>query len=124
MHVQLVTYSVVDVTRAEFVEANRDFAAAMAAVPGLLAKVWLERPGENVYGGLYLWRDREAYETFLQSELWAEVLNDASMLDVTSTDYDVTEELTRVTQPGLKVLRPSAEASARSNGEDERNLSP
>ena len=104
MHVQVVTYRVADVSEAEFVEANREFAAAMAAVPGLLAKVWLQRLDEDVYGGLYLWRDREAYEWFLESELWAEALADESMLDVTSTDYGVTEELTRATQPGLKVL--------------------
>ena len=73
------------VSDADFIDANREFAEAMAGVPGLLAKVWLKRPG--VYGGLYLWRDREACEAFLASELWGEVLNDASMLDVVSADY-------------------------------------
>lgn len=103
MHAQIVTYRVEGVSDAEFIEANREFAEAMAAVPGLLAKVWL-KGGNGVYGGLYLWRDREAYEAFLASELWAEVLGDASMLDVASTDYGVMEELTRATQPGLKLL--------------------
>ena len=105
MHVQVVTYRVEDVTDADFVEANKDFAEAMAAVPGLLAKVWLKGPeGEGRYGGLYLWRDREAYDAFLAGELWAEVLNDPSMLDVQAADYSVMEELTRATEPGLKVL--------------------
>ncbi len=105
MHVQVVTYRVEDVTDADFVEANKDFAEAMAAVPGLLAKVWLKGPeGEGRYGGLYLWRDREAYDAFLAGELWAEVLNDPAMLDVQAADYSVMEELTRATQPGLKVL--------------------
>ena len=103
MHVQTVTYRVEGVTDADFVEANREFAEAMAAVPGLLAKVWLKRP-DGAYGGLYLWRDREAYEAFLASELWGEVLNDASVLDMVSADYGVMEELTRATQPGLKLL--------------------
>lgn len=104
MHVQIVTYRVEGVSGADFTDANRKFAEAMAAVPGLLAKLWLKRPDGGVYGGLYLWRDREAYEAFLASELWGEVLNDASMLDVVSTDYGVMEELTRATQPGLKLL--------------------
>ncbi len=105
MHVQVVTYRVEDVTDADFVEANKDFAEAMAAVPGLLAKVWLKGPeGEGRYGGLYLWRDREASDAFLAGELWAEVLNDPAMLDVQAADYSVMEELTRATQPGLKVL--------------------
>lgn len=104
MHVQIVTYRVEGVTDADFIEANMEFAAAMAAVPGLLAKVWLKQPDGDGYGGLYLWRDREAYEAFLASELWGEVLNDASMLDVESAEYDAMEELTRNTQPGLKVV--------------------
>ena len=104
MHVQLVTYGMAEIGEAEFADANGEFAAAMATVPGLLAKVWLKKPDESAYGGLYLWRNREDYEAFLQSELWAEVLGDASMLDVTSEDFLVMEELTRVTQPGLKVL--------------------
>lgn len=103
MHVQIVTYRVEGVSDADFIEANREFAEAMAAVPGLLTKVWLKQP-DGAYGGIYLWRDREAYEAFLASELWDEVLRDASMLDVVAADYGVMEELTRVTQPGVKVL--------------------
>lgn len=103
MHVQIVTYRVEGVSDADFIEANREFAEAMAAVPGLLAKVWLKGP-DGAYGGVYLWRDREAYEAFLGSELWDEVLHDTSMLDVVAADYGVMEELTRVTQPGVKVL--------------------
>jgi len=105
MHVQVVTYRVEGVTDAEFIEANREFAEAMAAVPGLLAKVWLTgSEGEGHYGGLYLWRDRGAYEAFLAGELWAEVLSDPSMLDVQAADYSVMEDLTRATEPGLKVV--------------------
>ena len=105
MHVQVVTYRVEGVSDPDFIEANRAFAEAMAAVPGLLAKVWLRGPdGEGRYGGLYLWRDREAYEAFLAGELWAEVVNDPSMLDVQAADYSVMEDLTRMTEPGLKVL--------------------
>ena len=105
MHVQVVTYRVEGVSDPDFIEANRAFAEAMAAVPGLLAKVWLRGPdGEGRYGGLYLWRDREAYEAFLAGELWAEVVNDPSMLDVQAADYRVMEYLTRMTEPGLKVL--------------------
>jgi heme-degrading monooxygenase HmoA len=103
MHVQIVTYRVEGVSDAEFIEANREFADAMAAVPGLLAKVWLKQPSGG-YGGIYFWRDREAYEAFLTSDLWAEVLKDESMLDVMAADYGVMDELTRTTQPGLKVL--------------------
>jgi hypothetical protein len=104
MHVQVVTYRMAEkIGDAEFFEANQEFAEAMAVVPGLLAKVWLKGADENVYGGLYLWDDQTACETFLASELWAEVLSDDSALDLTSHDFAVMGELTSITQPGMQL---------------------
>lgn len=103
MHVQVVTYRLADVADPEFIEANQEFAEMMAAVPGLLAKVWL-RGAEDVYGGVYLWEDREACENFLAGPLWAAAAADDSMLDLASHDYAVMEELTTTTQPRMKVL--------------------
>jgi hypothetical protein len=71
----------------------------MAAVPGRLAKLWLDGPHDDVYGGIYLWRDREAFESFLASELWASVVGDDSVSDLASHDFAVMEELTKTTQP-------------------------
>jgi hypothetical protein len=93
-----------DISEPDFVEANQEFAAMMAAVPGLLTKVWLRDPAENVYGGLYLWKDRAAYEAFLASELWGEVVNDGSVLDLASRDFAVMAELTHLTQPGITLV--------------------
>lgn len=104
MLVQVVTYRVADVGDSEFIEANREFAEMMAAVPGLLAKVWLKGADQSTFGGLYLWRDRHAYENFLASELWAEVVTDGSLLDLESSVFTVMDTLTEVTQPGLKLV--------------------
>jgi hypothetical protein len=103
MHVQVVTYRMVDISEPDFIDANREFAEMMAAVPGLLAKVWLKGADDDLYGGLYLWEDRASYESFLASDLWAEVLNDDSMLDLASHDFAVMEELTRTTQPRMQL---------------------
>src|SRR5262245_46988137 len=73
MHVQVVTYRLGEISDHEFIEANREFADMMAAVPGLLAKVWLKDPDGNTYGGVYLWQDRQACEAFVSGELWGEV---------------------------------------------------
>jgi hypothetical protein len=62
-----------DVSDADFAKANQEFAKMMAAVPGLLAEVWLKNADEKVYGGVYLWQDREACESFLASVLWNSV---------------------------------------------------
>lgn len=103
MHVQVATYRIPEMSDPDFVEANQEFASAMAEVPGLLAKIWLKAPSGNVYGGVYLWEDRQAYENFIAGELWASVLADDSMSDLESRDFAVMTELTRATQPGLQV---------------------
>jgi Putative mono-oxygenase ydhR len=106
VHVQVVTYRLAEssVSDAEFIEANQEFAEMMRAVPGLLAKIWLKNPTDEVYGGLYLWQDREAYESFLASELWGSVVSDDSVSDLTSHDFTVMDELTAETQPALQLL--------------------
>ncbi|MDP8904389.1 MAG: YdhR family protein [Chloroflexota bacterium] len=107
MHVQVVTYRIREVSDAQFIAANQDFASMMASVPGLLAKIWLKAPEGNVYGGVYLWEDRKAYEEFIAGELWASVLADDSLADLESQDFTAMEELSRATQPRLQVFRPT-----------------
>jgi len=104
MHVQVATYRMTDISDADFIAANKEFAAMMSVVPGLLAKVWLKDPDDNVYGGIYLWQDREACESFLAGELWASVVNDDSLSELESRDYAAMEELTKLTQPRIKLL--------------------
>ena len=105
MHVQVVTYRIADVSDADFVDANREFAMEMSAVPGLLAKIWLK--GERgVYGGVYLWRDRTAFEAFMSSELWSSVEGDDSLADLHSEDFETMESLSRSTQPGIAIFGP------------------
>lgn len=104
MYVQVATYRIDEVSDDEFIEGNQEFASMMSAVPGLLAKVWVKAPNGNVYGGVYLWRDREAYEEFIGSELWASVLNDDSLSELESRDFAVMHELTKATQPGLTLI--------------------
>jgi hypothetical protein len=104
MHVQVATYRTDAMSDAAFTEANQEFAAAMAEVPGLLAKIWLKAPDGSTYGGVYLWRDRLAYEDFIGGELWASVLADDSLTDLESRDYAVMEDLTRATSPGLQIV--------------------
>ncbi len=57
-----------------------------------------------MYGGVYLWRDRDAYERFVASDLWASVVTDDSLSELESRDFAVMAELTKVTQPGLTVI--------------------
>lgn len=105
MHVQIATYTIDEVSDAEFIEANHEFAQMMSGVPGLLAKIWLKGSDGSTYGGVYLWEDREAYEAFVASDLWASVEQDDSLSRLDSRDFSVMEDLTRATQPRLEVVR-------------------
>lgn len=104
MHLQIVTYRMGEISESDFIEANQEFAHMMAAVPGLVAKLWLRGPDQDGYGGVYLWQDRDAFDNFLAGDLWAEVVMDDSLQDLTTHDFAVMDDLTRLTQPGLQLL--------------------
>lgn len=104
MHIQVATYKLAEMSDEDFIEANQEFASMMCAVPGLLAKIWLKGPRGNVYGGVYLWRDRQAYEDFIAGDLWASVLSDDSLSELDSREFAAMDELTKLTQPGLSVV--------------------
>lgn len=104
MHVQIITFRLADMTEEGYREACAGFTPAYAELPGLLAKVWLADPGTNTYGGVYLFRDREAMDAYVASELFATVAAFPHFADITSRDFAVYEDLTRATQPGLAIL--------------------
>ncbi len=104
MHVQVITYRMGEISDSDFNEANQEFADAMKRVPGLLSKVWLKSVEPGVYGGVYLWQDKESCDAFLSSELFAEVEADDTLSDLTTHEFHVNEEMTKITQPVLQVI--------------------
>ena len=108
MHVQIVNFHLNDLSEDDYRALGAQLAPAYAELPGLLAKVWLADPAANTYGGVYLWRDPESMRAYMASELLAGVLASPHIVDVTSSDFAVYEDLTRVTQPVVEVLAPVA----------------
>jgi len=102
MHVQIVTYGLDGMTEGEYIDVATRLAPRFAALPGLLAKVWLESPADGVYGAVYLWEDLEAMERFLATDLFEGTNPDFA--DLGSDNFSVLENLTRATQPALTVL--------------------
>lgn len=98
MHIQIVTFQLRDITEAEYHASCDEAAPAFAAVPGLLSKVWLADAATGTYGGVYTWRDRRAMEEFARTELFNEVRTDPHLVGLTSRDFAVLEEPTRVTR--------------------------
>lgn len=105
MHVQIVTFNLDGVSEGEYIDIASQLAPRFAAVPGLLAKVWLESPESGVYGAVYLWDDQESMDRFVATNLF-EGTNRA-FANLVSEDFSVLENLTRATQPVLTVLEDS-----------------
>ena len=98
MHVQVVNFNLEGISRAEYETVCNELAAAFAALPGLVSKHWLADEKNNTYGGVYIWETREAYDAFVNSELFAGVGANPALVNISSKDFDVIEAPSRVTR--------------------------
>lgn len=98
MHVQIVNFNLSGMSDAQFRQAcDEQFAPAFAGMPGLLYKLWLADPATNTYGGVYAWRDRDAMEQYMGSELFRTVASHPNFANITAKDFAILEGPTRVT---------------------------
>lgn len=112
MHAQIVTFTLNDLDEAGYRALGAELAPAYATLPGLLTKVWLASPETNTYGGVYLWDDRAAMDRYLGSDLLRTVMISPHLADVTSRDFQVYEDVTRETQPTVKVFTEAVSSMA------------
>ena len=89
MHVQIVNFNLKDMTDAGFRSMADEVAPAFASVPGLLSKIWLADAGKNTYGGVYIWEDAAAMQTYLASDLGKGVVGNPNFANLTSRDFEV-----------------------------------
>lgn len=97
MHIQIVNFKLKGISRQEYDALCEAVAPAFAQVPGLISKVWLVDDRTNTYGGAYTWRDRQAMEAFLKSELFRTVATHPNLADISSRDFAVQEQFSAVT---------------------------
>lgn len=98
MHVQVITFELQDMSVDGFYELCDALAPQWAAIPGLIAKVWIQDVNSNTFGGVYTWETREAMEAYLASDLFNAVATNPNFANARSVDYGVIEEPTRVTR--------------------------
>ena len=103
MHVQVVTFELNGITEEQFHEAAAADAPTFATLPGLLGKMWLRDPETNTYGGVYLWADHEAYERYIEGEIFGAIKADRHLKNVESRLFGVFEDLSSLTMPELRV---------------------
>ncbi len=104
MHIQIVTFQLNGVTEDEYRASCEDVVSAFADLPGLVSKMWLRDPRTGTYGGLYLWRDRQSYEQYVTGDIFKNIQDDETLNNVHSRDFELFEQLTSETQPGLAVV--------------------
>jgi hypothetical protein len=101
MHVQIINFRLKGVTEADYAGLCDSLAPSFAAVPGLVRKVWLANSGTGVYGGVYVWRDKQAMEDYAKTELFNSVATHPNLEDITSTDFGVLAGPTQVTNGSI-----------------------
>jgi quinol monooxygenase YgiN len=101
MHVQIITFGLKGVTEEAYAGLCDELAPSYAAVPGLVRKVWLADSENGVFGGVYVWRDRQAMEEFAQTDLFKSVATHPNLDNITSTDYGVLLGPTAVTRGSI-----------------------
>jgi hypothetical protein len=97
-HIQVVTFQLAGLEPDAYRAHCEASAAAFSAIPGLRAKTWLANPDTNTYGGVYAWESREAMEAYVGGPIFAALLANPRMVDVTTRDFDVLERPTSVTR--------------------------
>jgi hypothetical protein len=97
MYVQIINFRLKDVSEADYAGLCDNLAPSYAAVPGLVRKIWLANSQTGTYGGVYLWRDKQAMEDFATTDLYNSVATHPNLADITSVDFDVLPGPTQVT---------------------------
>ena len=98
MVIQVVNFNLEGIGHQDYLGATIDVAPAFKEVSGLLSKVWLSDEANNLYGGVYTWKDRQAMEDYLRSEFYDQVLgSNPSFVNITYKAYDVLDEQTNIT---------------------------
>ncbi len=99
MHAQLITYQLKDISQADYLKRMVEpDAPILARVPGLVSKTWLVDQAKNTFGGFYLWENKAAMETFMQSDLVKAVVSRPFVKNVSSVDFEVNQKASRITK--------------------------
>lgn len=101
MYVQIIQYDFTGDVES-FKPAAEALASAIAGLDGFVAKFWLDGQGTR-FGGVYLWRDEAAAESYRYGDLFtAALVESPDVTNVTVTGYDLWAAPTRETTGGLR----------------------
>jgi len=98
MEILIVNFSLEGMTESEYRNQCDEVAPAFAAVAGLVSKVWLADRANGVYGGVYTFENGAAVDSYLTSDLWAQVKAIPSFVDVSVRSFEVLSQPTALTR--------------------------
>lgn len=84
-----------------------DDAAAIAAVPGLIWKVWLMNEADREAGGIYLFESREAAQSFVNSDDIKGFASHPTLSNFNAKMFAPDEALSKVTRAPLSAKVPA-----------------
>lgn len=103
MYVQTVIFELAGMSEGEYLDIANEVAPQYSGMPGLLAKLWLDKSDQGTYGAVYFWEDQESMERYCRSDLFEG--SNPGFTNVVSDGAAVLENLTRSTQPVLEVVQ-------------------
>lgn len=98
MHILIVNFGLEGISEEQYEGQVESVAPAFADLPGLVSKTWLANSEANTYGGVYVWRSREAMEAYKEGEIYKGMLANPYLKDVTARDFAIFEGPSRVTR--------------------------
>jgi hypothetical protein len=85
-------------SRAQYLEAFNEAAAAIAATPGLQWKVWPWNDEERLGGGIYLFDDASSAQAFLEGPIASGLGEHPAISKVSVKQFQVLDSLTEITR--------------------------
>jgi hypothetical protein len=100
MHIQVITFKLDGIDDATYQAHAKETAPALAALPGLHAKIWLANQETNTYGGIYIFDDVAAMRAYQGGKIFQGLQANPHLIDVAVRDFSVLAEPTKVTRGG------------------------
>lgn len=86
------------VSSTEYETAVTPLAEPIAAVPGMLWKVWLMNEADQEAGGIYLFEDGKSLDAYLNSEIVAGIVSHPALSDFSVKQFELMSAVSEVTR--------------------------
>jgi hypothetical protein len=90
------------ITGAQYKKTYESAASVLAAVPGLVWKVWIVNDQEHETGGIYLFDSEASMKAFMDGEIVASVMANSNFSDFSVKTFDIIEDLSAITRGPVK----------------------